>query len=98
MVANRPLRALISSVATEKTELTMRKLDSEEMVLIAGGEGHVKTTAAFDNSASKCNMGLGNGDQRAPGNSYPDNQAENTAGAEGGSLHQSGFPTWPNEC
>ena len=50
-------------------EKTMRALRMEELELVAGAD----TT----NSASKCNNGLGNGNQLAPGNSLNNNQAEN---------------------
>jgi hypothetical protein len=73
----------------------MRKLNVEEMSLVAGGTCS-KETPASKNSASKCNNGLGNGDQGAPGNSYSNNQAENDA--NGPNPHQSGFAVVANEC
>lgn len=77
----------------------MRKLDIEEMVLVAGAEGNLPP--ADWRSQSKCNNGLGNGDQGAPGGSFPNNNAENSVpiGGEGGfGIHPSGFPVKPDAC
>ena len=55
----------------------MRTLRIEELELVAGAD----TT----NSKSKCNNGLGNGDQLAPGGSLDNNQAENSGTGTNGS-------------
>lgn len=61
----------------------MRSLTTEELIDVTGG------------CASDCNNGLGNGDQGAPGGSYPNNQAENnTITLES----PSGKPVIPNNC
>lgn len=69
----------------------MRNLKIEELELVAGG---VDTTPAFEASQSTKNNGLGNGDQGAPGGSYPNNGAENNNA--GGPIGGSGFPVVPN--
>lgn len=66
----------------------MRTLKIEELEVVAGG----KETPAFQNSQSKQNNGLGNGDQTAPGNSLNTNGAENN----GDGTHPSGFPVVQN--
>jgi hypothetical protein len=74
----------------------MRNLEIEELELVAGGAPVGGETPAFENSQSKCNNGVGNGDQEAPGFSFTNNQAENTEGPTG--THTSGFAIIPNEC
>ncbi|MDF2466329.1 MAG: hypothetical protein K0Q43_4564 [Ramlibacter sp.] len=68
----------------------MRTLQTEELELVAGG---VDTPAAGVSQSTK-NNGLGNGDQGAPGGSYPNNGAENNN--DGGPIGGSGFPVNPN--
>ena len=72
----------------------MRSLKIEELELVAGGAPDIPLPAV-ENSQSNYNNGNGNGDQEAPGNSFTNNQAENTVG---GTTHTSGFPIIPNEC
>lgn len=66
----------------------MRSLKTEELELVAGAQ----CTPAFENSQSKQNNGLGNGDQTAPGNSLENNGAENNSTG----THPSGFPVNQN--
>lgn len=67
----------------------MRTLKAEELELVAGAD---RCTPAFENSQSKQNNGLGNGDQTAPGNSLENNGAENNSSGS----HPSGFPVNQN--
>ena len=68
----------------------MRTLQIEELELVAGG---VDTPASGVSQSTK-NNGLGNGDQGAPGGSYPNNGAENNNA--GGPIGGSDFPVNPN--
>ena len=71
----------------------MRSLKVEELSLVAGAAPEGGTTPAFEKTRSSKNNGLGNGNQGAPGGSYPNNNAENAnppATATGTST--SGFP------
>ena len=76
-------------------ETLMRTLQIEELELVAGGVHCEKSPT--DNSASKCNNGLGNGDQGAPGNSDQHNQAENTFDLHD-TCHISGFEINYDDC
>jgi hypothetical protein len=71
-------------------EVSMRTLQIEELEMVAGG---VDTPASGVSQSTK-NNGLGNGDQGAPGGSYPNNGAENNNA--GGPIGGSGFPVNPN--
>lgn len=55
----------------------MRSLKVEELSLVAGAAPEGGTTPAFEQNRSSKNNGLGNGNQGAPGGSYPNNGAEN---------------------
>jgi hypothetical protein len=67
----------------------MRKLNVEEMDLVAGAGDCPKST-------KKGNNGLGNGDQEAPGRSLCHNQAENNEDIGTGSHENSGKPVDAN--
>jgi hypothetical protein len=71
-------------------ETMMRTLKIEELELVAGASA--PCTPAFENSQSKQNNGVGNGDQTAPGNSFDNNGAENNPTGS----HPSGFPVNQN--
>ena len=64
-------------------ETNMRSLTTQELIDVTGG------------CASECNNGLGNGDQGAPGGSYPNNQAENNTVT---GVSPSGKDVVPDNC
>lgn len=70
----------------------MRTLKTEELELVTGA---FNTTPAFENSQSKQNNGLGNGNQSAPGNSLANNGAENNLSNAGGTQGNN-FLVTPN--